>query len=111
MLNFFIYSLIVISIGYIAYTYTTKVLDRSCDKVEFRYKPQTRTFKEEQMHPVSPFGLFQDLFHQPDPWWSTTTNSSQQRVGAIQPATWVGLPKDKTIREGEDPSWENTYFN
>lgn len=111
MLNFFILSLIFFAIGFVAYTYTQKVLSRRCDKIEYKYKPKIRTFKEEQSQPISPFGLFQDLFHKPSPWWTTRAHSSELLVGAIQPATWVGLPKDKTIREGEDPSWENTYFN
>jgi len=95
---------------YIAYTYTKVVQNRNCDKVEYRYRPHIRTFKEEQSQPVSPFGLYQDMFHKPSPWWSTAAHSADQLVGAIQPATWVGLPKDQTIREGEPSDWENNYF-
>ena len=110
MLNFLILSIILFVVIYITYTYTQLVQNRKCDKVEYRYRPYIRTFKEEQSQPVSPFGLYQDLFHKPSPWWSTRVQSADLLVGAIQPASWVGLPKDQTIREGEDSSWQNSYF-
>lgn len=111
MLNFLIVSVIAFAVLYIAYTYSMKTHNRTCQKVEYRYRPYIRTFKEEQSQPVSPFGLFQNLFHKPSPWWSTRAHSAHMTVGAIQPATWVGLPKDQMIREGEDDAWENKYFS
>lgn len=110
MLNFILFGIIVCAIGYIAYNYTQKQQDKECDKIEYRYRPYIRTFKEEQQHPVSPFALYKDLFYKPGPWWSKTDNAASLTVGSIQPATWVGLPKDQTIRQGEDSDWQNSYF-
>lgn len=111
MLNFFFISLILFAIIYVAYTYTQLVQNRTCDKVEYKYRPHIRTFREEQMQPVSPFGLYQDLFYKASPWWDARVDSAQLHVGSIQPATWVGLPKDKTIREGEPSDWQNNFFS
>ncbi len=111
MLNFLFISLILFAVIYVVYTYTQLVQERKCNKVEYKYRPYIRTFKEEQTQPVSPFGLYQNLFHKASPWWDGRVDSAELHVGAIQPATWVGLPKDQTIRQGESRNWENTHFS
>ena len=95
---------------YILYTYILKRELRKCDKVRYEYRPYVRTFIEEQKDPVSPLGLYKNMFYKPSPWWEATGNASKLSDGSIQPFSWQGLPKSETLREGESGNFVNAFF-
>ena len=110
MLNFFFFGSLFWLVLYLLYTYTIKRELRKCDKVKYEYRPYIRTFEEEQRDPVSPMGLYKDIFYKEGPWWSSTGNSSRLKDGTIQPFSWQGLPKSEVLREGESNNFVNAYF-
>lgn len=110
MLNFFFFGLLAFVVLYLLYTYIVKRKLASCEKVRYEYRPYIRTFQEEQTEPVSPLGLYKDMFNKPGTWWDSTANASRIRDGTIQPFSWQGLPKSEVIREGESGNFVNSYF-
>lgn len=107
MLNFVFISLSAFIVIFIGYTYAVKLNDRRCDTVIYKYRPYIRTFQEEQTNPVSPSGLFKDMFYKPGPWWESTGNASFLKDGTIQPFSWQGLPKSEVLIEGESSNFVN----
>ena len=110
MLNFFLISASFFVVVYVIYTYAIKRELRKCEKVKYEYRPYVRTFTEEQTNPVSPMGLFKDMFNKPSPWINVTTQSSRLPERTIQPFTWQGLPKSEVLREGESGNFVNAFF-
>lgn len=110
MLNFFFIGLIAFVILYLLYTYAVKRQLRTCDKVRYEYRPYIRTFQEEQQNPVSPMGLYKDMFYKTSPWWDSTGNASKLPENTIQPFSWQGLPKSEVLHEGESNNFVNAYF-
>jgi hypothetical protein len=110
MLNFFLIGLMFAAVIYVLYTYILKRELDKCPKVKYEYRPYIRTFSEEQENPVSPLGLYKDLFNKPSPWWSSTGNASRLAESTIQPFSWQGLPKSEVLREGESGNFVNSYF-
>jgi len=110
MLNFFLIALIFGVVLYVLYDYVLKREILKCQKVQYEYRPYIRTFIEEQENPVSPMGLYKNMFNKPSPWWSATGNASHLPEKTIQPFSWQGLPKSEVLREGESSNFENAYF-
>lgn len=107
MLNFFFIGVLAFAFLYVLYTYTIKLKLRKCDTVKYEYRPGIRTFTEEQENPVSPLGLYKNMFYQTSPWWESTGNASYLKDGTIQPLSWQGLPKSEVIIEGESSNFVN----
>ena len=109
MLNFLFLGLSTFAVLYVIVTYTLKVQLRKCDKVRYEYRVGNRTFQEEQRNPVSPLGLYKNMFYKMTPWWSATGNASYIKDGTIQPFSWQGLPKSEVLQEGESNNFVNAY--
>lgn len=110
MLNFFFSGLLTFTLLYVLYTYIIKLELKKCKAVRYEYKPYIKTFTEEQENPVSPLGLYKNLFYKVSPWWESTGNSSYLKDGTIQPFSWQGLPKSEVLREGESGNFVNSFF-
>lgn len=110
MLNLVFFGLLAFILLYIMTTYAIKIRDRACDKVEYKYRPYIRTFQEEQENPVSPLGLYKNMFNKASPWWEATGNASYLKESTIQPFSWQGLPKSEVLREGESGNFVNRFF-
>lgn len=110
MLNLFLIGIVFSGVLWIAFSYTRKLEMRKCDKVRYEYRPYIRTFQEEQENPVSPMGLYKDMFYKSSPWWEATSESSRLPERTIQPYSWQGLPKSEVLREGESSNFVNAFF-
>lgn len=110
MLNLLFFVLMAYLILYIIHTYILKREIRECDNVRYEYRPYVRTFSEEQTNPVSPLGLYKNLFYKASPWWDATGNASYLKDGTIQPFSWQGLPKSEVLQEGESGNFVNSFF-
>jgi hypothetical protein len=77
---------------YLVGSWLIKRADRHCPKYRYLYRPQARTFIEEQSDPPSVFKTYQDLFYKVGPWSSTWVNSNERDTGGINPFILGGLP-------------------
>lgn len=108
MFNFIIFSIVFGAIIYFTYQFTWNRKLSQCPLVRYEYKPYTRTFQEEQIDPVSVFGLYKGMFFKPDSYLDKIGSSSKEKT--IQPMSWQGLPKSEVLKEGESANFENSFF-
>lgn len=88
IIGFFIFGFL-----YVIGTWLTKRNARHCPKYRYLYKPQPRTFIEEQTDAPSVFRTYQDMFYKVGPWSSTWVNPNEKDVGGINPFILGGLPE------------------
>lgn len=109
MLNFLFISITFYVLLYIIYTYISKKKIKTCQNVIYKYRPQIRTFIEQQTNPVSPFGIYKNMFYKPSPWWESVGNSSKLKDNTIQPFSWEGLPKNENMNDNASTNFLNAY--
>lgn len=108
MFNFIIIVVVFTTIVWFVYQFTLRKQMEKCSLVRYEYKPYIKTFQEEQSNPVSVFGLYKGMFHQPDSWLDAIGSTSKDNT--IQPMSWQGLPKSEVLKEGESSNFENSFF-
>ncbi len=91
MLGGLVIALALFGTVYIIATWLAKRANRHCPKYRYIYKPQARTFVEEQNDPASVYKMYEDLFTQVGPWSSTWSNPYERDKGGLNPFILGGL--------------------
>ena len=80
---------------YLVGTWIKKRLGERCQKYQYIYRSQPRTFIEQQQEPDSVFAMYKDLFWKVSPITSTWSGTARGEVqnGSINPFVLGELPE------------------
>ena len=93
---------IIAAIMYVTGTWLMKRYQRTCPKYRYVYRPQPKTFLEQQAEPASVFKMYKDMFWKRSPWIDDYVESTTTR-GVINPFVLGNLPTTEvgTVRESD----------
>ena len=111
-MRFLILVLIASCIAVVIGSYITKKIIAKCPGPIASNVPYARTFKEEQEEPAYVMAMYKNMFWSTNPWEDKQQNSTQLKIGRMQPNILGGLPKTELAGEGSNrDDYLNSYYN
>lgn len=111
-MRFLVIAVLSVAIAVVIGGYIVKKLAGNCPGPIINHVPYNKTFIEEQEEPAYVMAMYKNMFWNTNPWEEKQPNSTQLKVGRMQPNILGGLPKTVLTGKGSNrDDYLNTYYN